>query len=78
MPSRPKIPEESKLDPALANALPLLLNAREVAALLRTSTKTIYNLSEQGRLPGVFRFGRKLLFRRDVLVRWIEAGTTPR
>lgn len=56
---------------------PLLLNAAEVAELLRTSTKAVYSMAERGLLPGRIRIGRRLLFHREDLVRWIESSRVP-
>lgn len=53
--------------------LPMLLTVAEVAALLRTTPDAIYARVERGRLTaGLFRDGRKILFRRDALLAWIE------
>jgi excisionase family DNA binding protein len=50
---------------------PLLLTVAEVASLLRTSTKAIYAMAERGQIGGITRIGRRLLFRRDLLVHWL-------
>lgn len=47
--------------------LPLLLNVEETAELLRTSRMAVYTMAARGQLPGVFRIGRRLLVRSDVL-----------
>ena len=57
--------------------LPPLLTVPEVAKLLRTSPKAVYASVERGLLPGVTRIGRRLLIRRDVLLRWLETGRAP-
>lgn len=44
---------------------PELLTVAEVAEMMRTSKNAIYIAAERGRLPGVVRLGRRLLFRRD-------------
>lgn len=61
------------LDP---KELPYLLTADEAAALLRTSRKAIYARAERGLLPGVVRDGRRLLVRRDELLRFLEEKRT--
>ena len=53
-------------------ASPVLLTVAETAALLRTSRKAVYAMVERGQLPGVIRIGRRLLFRRDALVDWLD------
>ena len=52
-------------------SLPLLLKVEEVADLLRTSRKAIYDMAERGKLPGAVRIGRRLLVRRTDLVAFI-------
>ena len=51
--------------------VPLLLTAADMAALLRTTRKAVYAQSERGQLPGVVRIGRRLLFRRADVHRWL-------
>jgi excisionase family DNA binding protein len=51
--------------------VPHLLTTEEVADILRTSRRVIYELIRLGRLPGVTRIGRKVLVRRDRLVEFI-------
>lgn len=54
-------------------ALPVLLTVTEMAGLLRTTKRAIYAKAERGLLPGIFRPDRRhLLFRRDVVLRWLE------
>jgi len=55
-----------------SNGLPVLLTADETADLLRTSRKAIYVMAERGQLPGVTRIGRRLLFRSDSLLDWLD------
>ena len=59
------------------DALPVLLTADEVACLLRTTRAAIYALAERGGLPGIARIGRRLLVRRDVLLRSLFEGRAP-
>lgn len=54
-----------------------LLTVEEVADLLRTSAKAIYALVERGQVEGVVRLGRRVLFRRDVLLQWVCQKSTP-
>ena len=56
---------------------PLLLTPDEAAALLRTTRKAIYAMAERAQLPGVTRIGRRLLFRRDDLLSWLEESRAP-
>ena len=52
--------------------LPFLLTVVDLAALLRTTKKAIYSMVERGQLPGVTRIGRRLMFRRNDLLRWLD------
>jgi excisionase family DNA binding protein len=52
---------------------PIFLTIPETADLLRTSPKAIYAMVERGQLPGVTRIGRRVLVRRDALLRSLDA-----
>lgn len=52
--------------------LPFFLTAGEAATLLRTTRAAIYARAERGLLPGAVRDGRRLLVRRDELLRSLE------
>jgi excisionase family DNA binding protein len=54
--------------------LPYWLTVDEVAAWLRTTRKAVYARVERGRLPGAVRNGRRLLVRRDILVKSLVAA----
>ncbi len=58
-------------------SLPMLLTADETADLLRTTRAAIYAMTERGQLPGATRIGRRLLFRRDVLLDWLDQKHAP-
>jgi excisionase family DNA binding protein len=62
---------------AEAGSLPLLLNAIEVAELLRTTRRAVYVMAERGQFPGVTRIGTRLLFRRSELLRWLDQKCAP-
>jgi excisionase family DNA binding protein len=51
---------------------PVLLTVHEVGALLRTTPKAIYAMTDRRALPGVVRIGRRLLFRRADLLEWLR------
>lgn len=67
----------TKTVPTTRDALPLLLTAEEVAALLRTTRKAVYAMAERASLPGAVRIGRRLLVHRDDLLRWLDERRTP-
>ena len=54
------------------SALPSLLTVDETAALLRTSRRAIYAMAERRQIPGITRLQRRLLFRADQLVHWLD------
>ena len=57
--------------------MPLLATVDEAADLLRTTRKAIYVMAERGLLPGATRIGRRLLFRTDVLLHWLDQKSAP-
>ena len=59
------------------HGLPVLLTADETADLLRTTRAAIYAMTERGQLPGATRIGRRLLFRRDTLLDWLDQKRAP-
>lgn len=56
----------------LGGAAPVLLTTDEVADLLRTSRTAIYAMVARKQLPGVVRIGRRVLFRRADVMRWLS------
>lgn len=58
--------------PAPATSLPAILKADEVAGLLRINRKTLYEAVQRGDIPGAFRVGRCLRFRRDAVLTWLH------
>lgn len=56
-------------------ALPLILTAAEVQAILRVNRTRTYELLATGSIPGVVRLGaRQYRVSRDALRRWLEGG----
>jgi excisionase family DNA binding protein len=55
----------------------LLLTAREVADLLRTSRMSVYAMVARRQLPGVTRIGRRVLFRKEDLLHWLDQNRVP-
>jgi len=62
---------------ARQSSVPSLLTVDETAALLRTSRRAIYSMVERGQIPGVIRLQRRLLFRADQLVHWLDQKSAP-
>jgi hypothetical protein len=61
----------------LANGLPELLTADEVAVCLKTTVGAVYARAERGNLPGATRLGRRLYFFKEELVAFAEQGRVP-
>jgi excisionase family DNA binding protein len=57
--------------------VPLFLNVDEAAVLLRTTRRAIYAMVERHHLPGVVRLRRRVLFRSDVLLDWLDQKCAP-
>ncbi len=55
----------------------LLLNSAEVASRLRIGKTLLYELKSQGKLPMPVRLGRRLLWPKDEIERWVRAGCPP-
>jgi excisionase family DNA binding protein len=55
-----------------ARTLPVLLTVDEAAALLRTTRRAIYAMTERQQLPGVIRIRRRVLLRADDLLDWLD------
>lgn len=52
-----------------------VMTVREVAAYLRVTTKTVYDLARKGELPS-FRVGRSVRFLHTEIERFVLAGAT--
>ena len=59
------------------HALPMLLTVDEAATLLRTTRRAIYAMIERRQLPGVIRIRRRVLFRADDLLHWLDQKRAP-
>jgi excisionase family DNA binding protein len=57
---------------------PEYLTVNEVAALARAPIATIYQWNHRGIGPRPRRVGRRLLYRRDEVLAWIEAQQVAR
>jgi len=63
-------------DPAADTAV--LLTAADVAGLLAITVRHVRALDASGRLPRPIRLGRAVRWRRDELLRWLDAGAPSR
>jgi excisionase family DNA binding protein len=59
-------------------AAPLVLNALEVAVLLKIGKSTFLRLHSAGKVPQPVRFGRSVRWRRAELEAWVAAGAPSR
>ena len=55
----------------------VLLTVDETATLLRTTRRAIYTMIERRQLPGVIRIRRRVLFRADDLLHWLDQKRAP-
>ena len=51
--------------------LPLTLNAREAAAVLRISKSKVYELAQSDSFPAI-RIGKRVVIPRDKLIQWMS------
>ena len=57
--------------------LPILLTVDEAAAVLRTTRRAIYAMIERRQIPGVIRIRRRVLFRANDLLHWLDQKRVP-
>jgi excisionase family DNA binding protein len=62
------------IHPSKPAELPLQIPDTAAAALTGVSRATWHRLRAAGKLPPSVRLGRKVLWRRDEVVAWIDAG----
>ena len=61
-----------------AAVAPMLVDARQAAAICNVSIRTWWTLHASGRCPLPVRLGRRTLWRSAELAAWIEARCPPR
>ena len=61
----------------MTTALPVRLTADEAATLLRTTRRAIDIMVDRRQIPGVTRIGRRVLFRSDDLLDWLDQKRAP-
>jgi len=57
--------------------LPILMTADEVATFLRTTRIAVYAMVSRAQVPGVTRIGRRILFRSEDLLHWLDQNRAP-
>ena len=72
-----EISRVDRTDAARPAKLPLLLTVDDVADLLRTTRRAVYAMVERRQLPGVIRIRRRVLFRTDDLLEWLDQKRAP-
>ena len=60
----------------LRQQAPARLSIREALIILQIGPATFYRLCNEGKIPGVFRIGRRTFIDRDRLLDWLEAEMT--
>jgi excisionase family DNA binding protein len=55
----------------------MLLTVSEAATLLRTTKVAVYAMVGRRQLPGVIRLGRRVLFRTQDLLNWLDQKRAP-
>ena len=66
------VPSSPRVDPRQASRR--LGTIDDVLEVLPLPKSSVYELARYGRMPGVVRVGRRLLFDLDVLAEWIDSG----
>ena len=51
-----------------------LLTAKQLAALLQVSLRTLWRMRSAGQVPSPLRFGGTVRWRKDEVLQWIAAG----
>jgi excisionase family DNA binding protein len=69
--------DERASDGRSGASLPILLTVDEAAWLLRTTRRAIYAMIERHQVPGVIRIRRRVLFRADDLLHWLDQKPAP-
>lgn len=74
---QPAAPYRSSNPGPRTDTLPMLLTVEDTADMLRTTRRAVYAMVERRQLPGVIRLRRRVLFRADVLLDWLDQKRAP-
>ena len=66
------VPSSTRSDPRPASRR--LGTIDDVLEVLPLPKSSVYELARYGRMPGVVRVGRRLLFDLDAITTWIDSG----
>ena len=72
-----KTVRRNEVDEPRRPRFPELLTVDEAATFLRTTRRAIYAMVERRQLPGVIRIRRRVLFRADDLLHWLDQKRAP-
>jgi excisionase family DNA binding protein len=72
-----KTARRNEADEQPRSGFPELLTVDETAAVLRTTRRAIYAMVERHQLPAVIRIRRRVLFRSDDLLHWLDQKRAP-
>ena len=74
---RAELNADRAADPSTLESVRCFLTVDEAAELLRTTRRAVYAMVERRQLPGVVRLRRRVLFRSDVLLDWLDQKRAP-
>ncbi len=60
-----------------SDGMPMLMTVDEAAKLLRTTRTAVYVMVARGQVPGITRIGRRVLFRSQDLLDWLDQKRVP-
>lgn len=59
----------------MTNKNELAMSIAEAAGLIGVSRSTLYDLANQGKLPGSRRIGTRIIIHREVFTEWLSQGS---
>ena len=58
--------------------LPRMLDAKELAGVLKLGVRTIWRMNDAGKLPEPVRLGSSVRWREDAIQEWLDSGCPSR